>query len=148
MRESKPSALFSVSKRDLDFFIHRNRSRRIVEQIQIRQLRAQQIRRRQAAVRILRRDPRHLDRIVDQTSRSIFCEISDVEADAELLPRNNRKPKRFSPAWLIFSTSPIRTVTKNDSLSTITDVALRCAFAFSDRENIAAQVLDSVPVVP
>ena len=47
-------------------------------------------------------------------------EISEVDADAELLPKNSRKPSRFSPDWLIFSTSPMRTVTKNDWLSAIT----------------------------
>ena len=49
-----------------------------------------------------------------------FREISEVDADAELLPKNSRKPSRFSPAWLIFSTSPMRTVTKNESLSAMT----------------------------
>ena len=47
-------------------------------------------------------------RPVSSTSFSIdFREMSEVDADAELLPKNSRKPSRFSPAWLIFSTSPM-----------------------------------------
>ena len=60
-------------------------------------------------------------RAVSSTSFSIdFSEMSEVDAVAELLPKKRRSPSRFSPAWLIFSTSPMRTVTKNESLSTIT----------------------------
>ncbi len=69
---------------------------------------------------------------VSSTSRSIDClEISEVEAEAELDPKNRRKPKRFSCAWLIFSTSPSRTVTKNESLSTITTSPAVAPFFFA-----------------
>jgi hypothetical protein len=60
-----------------------------------------------------------------------FLEMSDVEADAELCPKKSRNPRRFSPAWLIFSTSLMRTVTKNDSLSAMTTSPWEAPLAFA-----------------
>jgi hypothetical protein len=49
-------------------------------------------------VRVLRRGAvARAIRLVSSTRRSIdFLEISEVEAEAELEPKNKRSPKRFS----------------------------------------------------
>ena len=67
------------------------------------------------------RETPYYDREAVQLGAADRIIVADYSlAEAELLPKKSRSPSRFSPAWLIFSISPMRTVTKNDSLSAIT----------------------------